>query len=958
MSGATLDWSRIKALFAQALDKPADSRDAWLAAQCSGDEALLAEVSSLLAARSAPESRRFDHVVARLLPSLLDDDEAFVNTRIGPYRLLRLLGEGGMGRVFLAERADGQFHQHVALKLMRSGFESSEMHERFLRERDLLARLIHPNIAQLHDGGVSDAGSPYFTLEHVEGEPITDWCDERRLGVTARVRLLLKVCEAVQFAHRNLIVHRDLKPSNILVTAEGEPKLLDFGIAKALDMDNDRGLTSTRSQPMTREYAAPEQVLGEPITTATDIYALGVLTYELLSGRLPYARAERGESSWPKAIVDEQPEPFSRALSRPSAAAASRTLEEDDAASTVLAAARGTSIFLLLRELRGDLERIVRRALEKAPETRYASVTALADDLRAWLEGRALPGGSRRYRMAKFLRRHRAGVLTAAFAIALAIAGIAGIVYQARETARQAQAVTAVKDFLLSLFNASSPNEAKGKELSVRELLDRGDVQIEHGLAAQPGLRAELQGVLGRIYFQLGHYEQAQSLQRKALSEAEAQGPVAAATMQRQLAETLAARGDLAEANRLATAANDVLERSQSDFAEHIRVLIARSSIAQRSGQVSSAEQFAVRAVQLARDPNVPRELLGNALSAQGLVEWDLRNVPRSETLYREALQIHREAFGDVDLRVATDRQNLTLALRNLGRYDEALEQARASLAIVERILGPQHPDLSRALFTLGTTLYHMAHYEEAESVLRRGVSVARASLGDHPTTATALNNLGLVLMDWHGLDEAEQVYGEALRISTAQLGPRHNGTLIMASNLGYVHGRQGKLEQAERELRDVLARDREAGIKDQVWELNRLGEVRRQLGDWQEAMTLHRQALQQSNALFSPNARQTALSHYFLGMALIDGAQAGEAEAELRASLDAFRTLLPPDGAHPFSAASKLALGKLLVADPARRSEGIALLRDSAALRERFLGGDDPRTREVRTLLAKVDAH
>jgi serine/threonine-protein kinase len=956
MSGATIDWLRVKTLFAQALDQPRDARDAWLAAQCNGDGALLAEVSSLLAARSAPELERFDHAVARLLPSLLDDDEAFVNTRIGPYRLLRLLGEGGMGRVFLAERADGQFHQHVALKLMRSGFESSEMHERFLRERDLLARLTHPNIAQLHDGGVSDAGSPYFTLEHVEGEPITAWCDARALGITARVRLLLKVCDAVQFAHRNLIVHRDLKPSNILVTDEAEPKLLDFGIAKPLDADNGHGLTATRSQPMTREYAAPEQVLGEPITTATDVYALGVLMYELLSGHLPYARAERGESSWPKAIVDEQPEPFTRALSRTSVPGAHRL--DDDGASSALAATRGTSISLLRRALRGDLERIVRRALEKAPEARYASVTALADDLRAWLDGRALPGGSRRYRLVKFLRRHRAGVLTAAIVAALAIVGIAGIVYQARETARQAQAVTAVKDFLLSLFNASSPNEAKGKELSVRELLDRGDAQIEHGLAAQPGLRAELQGVLGRIYFQLGHYEEAQSLQQKALSEAEAQDRVAAAIVQRQLAETLAARGDFREADRLATAASDVLERSQSNPAEHIRALIARSSIAQRSGKAAAAEQFAVRAVKLARDPNVPGELLGNALSAQGLVEWDLRNVPQSEALYREALHIHREAFGDIDLRVATDRQNLTLALRNLGRYEEALEQARASVAIDEQILGPQHPDLSRALFTLGTTLYHMAHYEEAESVLRRGVSVARASLGDHPTTATALNNLGLVLMDWHGLDEAEQVYGEALRIATAQLGPRHNGTLIMASNLGYVHGRQGKLNLAERELRDVLARDREAGIKDQVWELNRLGDVRRQLGDWQEAMTLHREALQESNALFSPNARQTALSHYFLGLALIDGARPGEAETELRASLDAFRALLPPDGAHPFSAASKLALGKLLVADPARRSEGIELLRDSAALRERFLGSDDPRTREARTLLAKVETH
>ena len=959
MNGMALDWSRVKALFAQALDEPADVRDAWLNEQCRGDEALLAEVRSLLAAQATADSQRFDHGIAQLRPPFLDDDDALVNTRIGPYRLLRLLGEGGMGRVFLAERADGQFHQHVALKLLRPGFESSEIHGRFLRERDLLARLTHPNIAQLHDGGVSEEGSPYFTLEHVDGKPITTWCDAHSLGITARVKLLLKVCDAVQFAHRNLIVHRDLKPSNILVTADAEPKLLDFGIAKPLDADNDRGLTATRSQPMTREYAAPEQVLGEPITTATDVYALGVLMYELLSGCLPYARAERGETSWPKAIVDERPEPFTRALSRtPAYAEAERALGHDDIGPSPVAAARGTSLVLLRRELRGDLERIVQRALEKAPEARYASVTALADDLRAWLEGRALPGGSRRYRLAKFLRRHQAGVITAAIVAVLAVIGIAGIVYQARETARQAQTVTAVKDFLLSLFNASSPNEAKGKELSVRELLDRGDAQIEHGLAAQPGLRAELQGVLGRIYFQLGHYDQAQSLQSKALAASEIQGRANAAIVQRQLAETLAARGDFAEADRLATAASETLEQGRAEPAERIRAWITRSSIAQRTGKAASAEQFAVRAVQLARDPIVPKELLGNALSAQGLVEWDLRNVTQSEALYREALQIHREAFGDVDLRVATDRQNLTLALRNLGRYDEALEQARASVAIDEKILGPQHPDLSRALFTLGTTLYHMAHYEEAESVLRRGVSVARESLGDHATTATALNNLGLVLMDWHGLDEAEQVYAEALRIATTQLGPNHNSTLIMASNLGYVHGRQGKLELAERELRDVLARDHEAGIKDQVWELNRLGDVRRQRGDWQQAIDLHREALRQSNALFAPNARQTALSHYFLGLALIDAGARTEAEGELIASLTAFRALLPPDGAHPFSAAAKLALGKLLSADPARHTEGTALLREAAALREHFLGSDDPRTLEARAVLAKADSH
>jgi serine/threonine-protein kinase len=939
------DWSRIKALFAQALDLPADARDAWLSS-VREDPAVLSEVRSLLAAQAAPVTHLLSGGIPQLGSSLLLDDDPLIDSRVGPYRLLRLLGEGGMGRVFLAERADGEFRQQVALKLMRPGFASGEINERFRRERELLARLAHPNIAQLHDGGVSADRSPYFTLEYVEGEPVVAWCDAHKLPIHARLELLLKICDAVQYAHRNLIVHRDLKPSNILVTAAGEPKLLDFGIAKALDADHEAGLTGTQSQPMTREYAAPEQVLGEPITTATDVYALGVLLYELLSGHLPYARAERGVVSWAKAIVEEQPEPLTRAIAR----SAARPIDADEGD---IASARSATFAALRRTVRGDLDRIVQHALEKAPEARYGSVTAFADDVRAYLDGRALPGGNRRYRLAKFMRRHRVGVAMTALTIVLAGAGIGGVVYQARQTAREAQAVSAVKDFLLSLFAASSPNEAKGRDLSVRELLDRGRTQIERNLSAQPEVRSELQGALGRIYFQLGIYEQAEVLQRNALADASTDANTRA-ILSRHLAETLASRGNLKDAEPLASSASIALENA-GDPPERVRAWITRSTIAQRLGKAAQAEQFAMRAAKLARDPAIPPELLGNALSAQGLAEWDLRNVMQSEALYREALQIHRTAFGDVDLRVATDRQNLTLALRNLGRYQEALEECRANIYIVEKILGPTHPDLSRALYTLGTTLYHMARYEEAEPVLRRGVAVARASLGDHPTTATALNNLGLVLMDWHGLDEAEQVYREALRIATTQLGPNHNSALITASNLGYVHGRQGKLELAESELRDVLARDRAAGLKDEVWELNRLGEVRRQRGDWREAIGLHRQALKESIELFAPNARQTALSHFYLGLALSDAGDKAEAESELRAAIAAYRALLPPDGAHPFSASARLALGRLLAAQPEAHDEGVALLRESVALREQFLGADDARTLEARQALAAV---
>jgi serine/threonine-protein kinase len=909
-------WPRIKDLFRRSQQLPESEREAWLSAQCAGDAELRSEVHELLVAQRAAPGILADDALGVLSEMHAHKPATdLAGQRIGPYRLLRLVGEGGMGSVFLAERDDGDFVQRVALKLVRADFVDTQTRARFLRERNFLARLVHPHIAQLHDGGVAGDGTPYFTLEFVEGEPLTRYCDAKALTIQQRVRLILQVCAAVSYAHRNLIVHRDLKPSNILVTPEGEVKLLDFGIAKLLDVEADPGQTVTQSRMMTPEYAAPEQVLGDAITTATDVYAIGVLLYELLCGRLPYARADAGATSWAKAVVEEAPENLGRALSRDTGTTNRPTGE-------AAAATRNTTLPQLRRSLRGDLDRIVQRALAKAPESRYPSVSALADDLNAFVDGRALSGGTRTYRTSKFLRRHWLPLTAAVALMAFAVAGAWIVIADAHKIERQARTTEAVKDFLLNLFNASSPSEAKGKDLSVRELLDRGNLSIDHGLAAEPELRAELQGVLGRIYFQLG--------------------------------ETLAARGDTDHAEPLAEEASADLE-SIGDMDERIRTWITRSSIAERQGKNALAEQYAEHAVLLARQPQVPNELLGNALNTQGLVEWDLRDLAKSEKLYREALQIHRAAFGDLDLRVAADRRSLTLALRNLGRYDEALTEAKASAEIYERILGAQHPDVGSALITLGTTQYHMAHYAEAEATLRRGVGIARSSLGNNPATAASMNNLGLMLMDWHGLDEAERILSEAMQMDTTLLGPNHASTLAIASNLGELHARQGKLELAERELRDVIERDHAAGIKDQTWELFRLGEVRRQRGDWQEAITLNRESLRQAMTLFAPNARHAALAHYYLGLALADGGQTDEAEHELRASLDAFRALLPPDGAHPFAASARLALGKLIGARAERREESVRLLSEAANLRERFFGADDARTREARETLQRA---
>ena len=517
-----VDWSRVKLLFTQALDQPAEQREAWMERACAGDAATLAELRSLFAARSAPD--RVADGVAELLSPLLAEEESpsDAGAEIGAYRLLRELGVGGMGRVYLAERADGQFTHQVALKLIRSELAAPELIQRFLRERDTLARLAHPNIAQLHDGGVGPDGSPYFTLEYVAGEQITSWCDAHHLGVRARVQLLLKVCDAVEHAHRNLIVHRDIKPSNILVTAEGEPKLLDFGIAKPLADGPGAELTGTRARPMTREYAAPEQVLGEPVTTATDVYSLGVLLYLLLCGRMPYRRAALGQTGWTKAILEEQPEPLDRAISRTVTQESPATDEglsphpSSAVDAEALASARSTTPLALRRSLRGDLERIAQRAMAKSPNARYATIAALAQDLRAYLERRAISGGTRTYRLRKFVRRYWLPLGAGALLFVVVLAAAVGMAWESAQVERQARTARAVKDFALDIFKKANPNVARGKALTLRDAVDEGVQRADKIPDEQALVKAEILNTLGTVYYQLGVHKQAYALHRRA----------------------------------------------------------------------------------------------------------------------------------------------------------------------------------------------------------------------------------------------------------------------------------------------------------------------------------------------------------------------------------------------------------------------------------------------------------
>ena len=959
MSAAHPEWARVRALFAAALDQPPERRLAWLREQCAEDKALYAETAALLEAHAGSRDEFLSGGGALLIEPLLADAEtdgaSGVGDSVGPYRLLELLGEGGMGRVFVAERSAGEFRQQVALKLIRAEFASHELRERFLRERDILARLTHANIAQLHDGGVGADGAPYFTLERVFGEPITRWCDAQHLGVRERVAMLLKVCAAVEYAHRNLIVHRDLKPSNILVTAEGEPKLLDFGIAKPLDSDAP-GLT-THSRPMTREYAAPEQVLGEPITTATDVYALGVLLYELLCGRLPYARAERGECSWPKAIVEEAPEPLGRALSRTTGMA-------DEAA--IAAAARATTPAKLRRSLRGDLERIVQRALEKSADARYASVTAFAEDMRAWLDGRALPGGSRRARLWKFMRRNRVAVGFASVLLTVIVTSLVVIAIEARLAAdearialQQTRTTAAVKDFLLDLFHKADPNVAKGKEITARELVDRGVQRLDKVPADQAELKAELQTTLGTIYFQLGQYKPAAELHEKAFDTFKTLGsdPLLTATAERDWATELVHLNKFPQARDLA---GDAVARLRSlpkpPTADLVRSLYTVGWIAESERDAVRAVQAASDALVLAREPPVDDHLLAMALNLAGNSYWTAHQYDAAAKSYREALPIHLRLAGPDDQMVLLDYEGIGSALLSGGHYVEAVEFFQKSRDGYARVYGPNNIRTLNGAEGLALTEFEAGLYPDS----RRDFEQILAALKDNPIQNNEFPNevkfnYGVVLADLGDLAGAEQQIAAARDALVQRFGDKFAAVVEATSDLGYVHGLQGKLELAEQELRQAIAEKSDSHDEDTSTELMRLSDVRRQRGDVDDAITLGQNARDNALKVYGEHSRQAARGHYYLALALLAAPRDADAQAELRASLQSFALIVPPDGLHPFSAGPRLVLGKLLATQPAHSAEGLGFLRQAVKLREQTFGSEHPLSVEARVALAQA---
>ncbi len=787
-------WERIEDVLDAALDLPPERRAAFLDRACDGDPALRDEAAQMLRCCDRAKDFLEEPAAEFAAPLLADLAESAEGKHVGPYRIVREIGRGGMGAVYLAERDDDQFHQRVALKLVRYGIDPDDhVVRRFLEERQILASLEHSNIARLLGGGVTDDGMPYFAMEYVEGTPIDRYCDEHRLSIDARLELFRGVCRAVQYAHRNLIIHRDLKPSNILVTQDGEVKLLDFGIAKLLARSEEAdapALTRWGLRPMTPAFASPEQVRGEAVSTASDVYALGLVLYQLLTGRNPQSPENHSPGAVERAICERTPERPSEAvtrageITRPDGTTLRYTPEK-------VSRARATRPERLRRRLSGDLDTITMAALRKEPERRYAFAEQLSEDLRRHLTG--LPVTARkdtaRYRASKFIRRHRTGVAAAAAFVLLLLAGIAGTAWQARVAAaerdrarmeaeiaeREAEKAERVSTFLIDLFNVADPGEAQGNAITAREILDAGAEQITAGLGEQPEVRAALMDVMGRVFQNLGLYDEATPLLERALAlrrglPGDAEAPVA---------ESLYRLGRL------------LLAKGAYDRAESL----LRESLEIRRGVFDEAS------------PEVAETLndLARVLQAKG-------EHGAADSLFRQSLAIYEEAVGARSSEVATVSNNLAALLHRRGAYEKAEPLYRRALALKRELLGENHPEVATALNNLAALLFARGAYDEAEPLFREALAVKRELLGDtHPSIGLGLNNLGSLQLRKGDYRAGEDLYREALVIFRKNFEDEHPYLAITTYNLAASVHRQQKLAVAERLYREALERTRAA---------------------------------------------------------------------------------------------------------------------------------------------------
>lgn len=717
------DWLKFKEIFQDALDLPTEARLDFVRSKTDGDKELFNKVKNLLA--SYDEADDFIETPKVSISDFVSKTPkvSLIGQKIGAYRIESEIGRGGMGAVYLATRADKEFEKRVAVKLIKRGLDTDEIIRRFRNERQILAGLEHPNITRLIDGGATEDGLPYLVMDYVEGEPLTKYCEKHELSIEECLNLFLKICSAVRYAHQNLIIHRDLKPSNVLVTNDGTPKLLDFGIAKLIDEADEETQNHTVTRVMTPEYASPEQIQGKQITTASDVYSLGVILYELLTGERPYKVKSKSAEEISKIITDSEPlKPSDAATRRQRDAAKEEKMSQNISASPRL---RVTA-----SELRGDLDNIVLMAMRKERERRYSSVEQFAEDIKRYLNG--LPVIAQEdtfsYRASKFIARNKAGV---AAGIGIAASLIAGIIATSRQSRiarrerdfaseqsrlaekerdtarREARKAEKVNRFLQKMLASPDPRVV-GKDVKVLEVLEIATAQIEANFANQPEIAADLHATIGRTFLSLGLFDKAEPHLENALEmrlKIFGRGHHETAMSLNHLGEFLQAKGDLADA----------------------------------------------------------------------------------EPFYREALETLENPDGENDLDIAAVLNNYGYLLTLTGENHRAAEMFRREIEIRRRLSGESHPDLGRALTRLGSVLTVLKDLKAAEQMHRQAIEIFRREYGDeHPDTALSLSHLVLVIYK-EKPQEAEELGLESLRITLKLFGEVHPETAWIYYTLSYI---------------------------------------------------------------------------------------------------------------------------------------------------------------------------
>lgn len=898
-------WNKIQTVFEKALELQTGERKDFLRKACAGDRQLFQEVVSLLEADANAPSL-LDGLAVDAVD--LTKDFNLEGQRIGPYKIVREIGSGGMGTVYLADRAEGDFEQQVAVKLIKPGMDSRQILERFQSERQILARLDHPNIARLLDGGVNKDGLPYFAMEYLEGEPISDYCDRHKLSVEKRLALFQTVCAAVHYAHRNLVVHRDLKPGNILVSDDGTVKLLDFGIAKVLVSKDDEGrsqflsMTQTGMHVMTPEYAAPEQVRGEPVSTATDVYALGVILYELLTGRRPFQFVTQAPAEIERLICTTEPAKPSTVISK-SKNMTQRTKGEYEAGQLGVSTLRATQPQRLKRQLTGDLDNICLKALKKETERRYSSAEQFLEDIKRYLAG--LPVQARPdtfgYRAQKFITRHK-GALAVALAVVTLIASLVGFytqkLAQERDIARlEARKAERVSDFLTGLFKVSDPGQSKGEIITAREILEKGARRVQTELADQPEVQASMMDVIGHVYRSLGLYREAEGQLIAALQIQEdiygADSPQTAGALI-SLAFLYNDDFDHEKAGNFLSRALQIQRQkfgaSSKEIAESLHLL---AQINQLKGEYQTADslyQTILNALTFDNSAAILRDY--------GVLQRELGNYQTAEELYRKALILDRKSYGDLHPEVAFDLHNLADALRKQGELQAAEPMYREALDIREKLFGDVHPDVGETLNHLARLLSQTGDYIAAESIARRALRVRKQVYGDENVAVVASSgNLAGILNARGNLDEAEHLYRWNLSMLRKIVGDKHPYVAAALNSVAAMLLAKGDLPEAEEIYRRSLALHRQvlpAGHVNLARPLHGLAQVLLKAGDASGAEVLLHEALDLNLKALGQTHWLTSEVQHTLGRCLVEMENFPEAEKLLLASYQTLREKYP----------------------------------------------------------------